>query len=226
MSSVLFHERSVMHPCLRSAAALLLLIAYSGHSYSQVTAAEKAAVDESFDGGKLDTKVWKVGVGDWKQADGVLKGAERPADKHAAALRRVIETKDADYELKFRFTESGKGFHFGFDPAKGELPKKGHLFSVVITRESWKIMRHADKRNVKAHPNKNLAVAKAKFETGQWYSLKVMTRGEAVTARINEMKPLEASDPEFAVRKPTLVFRCLGDGVEIDDLKVSQKPSN
>lgn len=211
---------------LRSVVALVVVFAFSASCVGQTKAAGEAVVDESFAGDKLDTKVWKTGVGSWKQVDGVLKGAERPADKHAAALRRVIETEDADYELKFRFTGKGKGFHFGFDPARGELPKKGHLFSIVVTPESWKILRHADKRDVKAYPNKNLAMSKATFEADKWYTLKVMTRGEAVTATISGMKSLKASDPEFGVRKPTLVFRCLGDGIEIDDLKVVHKSSN
>jgi hypothetical protein len=52
------------------------------------------------------------------------------------------------------------------------------------------------------------------------YSLRVTTWGNYVTARIDGKQPLKASHPTFGVKKPTLVFRCLGDGVEIDDIQV------
>lgn len=188
--------------------------------FGQAPANSELVVDETFDGKSLDTKTWKVGKGDWKLVDGVLKGAELPADHHAAALRRVVETQNAVYELKFRFTGDAKAFHFGFDPAKGELDKKGHLFSVVVTPKSWKIMKHADKNDPKANPNENLAISKTAFETNQWYSLRITTWGPYVTAKIDGDETLKTSDPTFSVRKPTLVFRCLGDGVQVADLKV------
>lgn len=31
---------------------------------------------------------------------------------------------------------------------------------------------------------------------------------------------LKASHPTFHVATPTLVFRCIGDGIEVDDIKV------
>jgi hypothetical protein len=116
--------------------------------------------------------------------------------------------------------DKGKTFHFGFDPAKGELDKKGHLFSIVVTSTGWKILKHVDKARPKEDPNEVLAQEQTDFETGEWYSLRVTTWGPYVKARIEEKAMLEASHPSFAVKKPTLVFRCIGDGVEIDDVKV------
>ncbi|NNC89094.1 MAG: hypothetical protein HKN82_11600 [Akkermansiaceae bacterium] len=163
---------------------------------------------------------WHVNNGEWKIADGVLHIREQPADKHAASGRRTVETGNAVYELKFRLGENCRAFHFGFDPAKGQLQKKGHLFSVIITPDSWKIMKHVDKARRKEDPNETLATAKTAFETGKWYTLRVTTWGPAVKATIDGGAPLEATHPTFGVRKPTLVFRCVGDGVEVDDITV------
>ncbi|MEP3478107.1 MAG: family 16 glycoside hydrolase [Fuerstiella sp.] len=201
-------------------AVLLSSFLLSAACVGQAPANSELVVDETFDGKSLDAKTWKVGVGEWKIEDGVLKGAEVPADKHAAALRRIVETQNAVYELKFRFTGNAKAFHLGFDPAKGELDKKGHLFSVIVTPESWKIMKHADKNDPKANPNKNLVVSQKAFAVNQWYSLRITTWGPYVTAKIDGDEVLKTSDPTFSVRKPTLVFRCLGDGVQVSDLKV------
>ena len=179
----------------------------------------EVALEDSFDRSELGGG-WNSTTGDWKIVDGVLRGSEIADEKHSAATRRVLETKNAVYELKFRFINDGKGFHFGFDPARGELKKKGHLFSVIATPETWQVMKHVDKDRREEDPNETLAEQKTAFKHGEWYSLRVTTWDRYVTASIEDKEPLKASHPTFSVKKPPLVFRCLGDGVEIDDIRV------
>ena len=179
----------------------------------------EAALSESFDSAELSPK-WHINAGEWKIIDGALRARELPADKHAAAARHILESKNAVYQLRFRFVDEGKAFHLGFDPAPGELSKKGHLFSVVITPSSWKILKHADKNRPQDDPNETLAEGQTKFERGEWYELRVTTWENFVTAKIDGKQDLKARHATFAVKKPTLVFRCQGDGVEIDDLQV------
>lgn len=177
-------------------------------------------VEDNFERAELG-KGWSVQTGSWKIEDGVLHGAEIPADHHSAAARRTVQTSDATYKLKFRLTEGAKGFHFGFDPARGELKKRGHLFSVIVMPSGWKILKHVDKDRPKEDPNEILANTPHKFEPGKWYSLEVVTSGTHVKASIEGIEPLEADHPSFGVKKPTLVFRAIGDGVEVDDISVS-----
>ena len=177
------------------------------------------ALEESFDRTELG-KGWNSNTGEWKIVAGVLRGREIAAEKHSAATRRVLVTQNAVYELKFRFVDKGKAFHFGFDPARGELKKKGHLFSVIVTPESWKVLKHVDKNRREEDPNETLAAQKTEFKRDEWYSLRVTTWGNYVTAHIEGKEPLKVSHPTFGVKKPTLVFRCLGDGIEIDDIRV------
>ena len=184
-----------------------------------------ADLNDSFDRAELG-EGWNINTGQWKIVEGVLRASEVPADKHSAAARRTLVTQDAVYELKFRFVDQGKAFHFGFDPARGELKKKGHLFSVIVTPDSWKILKHVDKDRPQEDPNQTLATRQTEFKPGQWYSLRITTSGKDVTAQIEGKEPLKASHPTFVVKKPTLVFRCLGDGVEIDDLKVRTLRTN
>ncbi len=177
------------------------------------------ALEDSFDRDELG-KGWNSTTGQWKIIDGVLHASEIAEEKHSAATRRVLETQNAVYELKFRFVGDGKAFHFGFDPAAGELDKKGHLFSVIVTPSSWSVMKHVDKDRPKEDPNETLAKAETEFKVGQWYTLRVTTWETFVTATIEGKESLKVSHPTFGVKKPTLVFRCLGDGVEVDDIKV------
>lgn len=194
---------------------LLAPVCYAGER----PANSDVAVEDSFDRGELG-KEWHINTGEWTIVDGVLRAREISDEKHSAAARRIVETSNAVYELKFRFTGDGKAFHFGFDPARGELKKKGHLFSVIITPASWKIMKHVDKNRREEDPNETLAETRTEFERNKWYTLRVTTWHAYVTARIEGKEPLKASHETFGVRKPTLVFRCLGDGVEIDDVRV------
>ena len=177
------------------------------------------AVDDSFDRTDLG-KEWNSTTGDWKIVDGVLRGVEKAAEKHSAATRRTVATQNAVYELKFRLLKGGKSFHFGFDPAKGELKKKGHLFSVIVTPTAWKLLKHVDKNRRIEDPNETLAEQATEFKAGEWYTLRVTTWDKYVTARIEGKETLKCSHETFSVKKPTLVFRTLGDGVEIDDIKV------
>ncbi len=201
------------------ATLLALLFLSNVSSAGEAPANSEVALVDSFERTELGSG-WNANAGNWRIVDGVLRGSEIAADKHAAAARRVVETKDAVYQLKFRLTDSAKAFHFGFDPARGELQKKGHLFSVVITPHSWQLLKHADKNHPKADPNETLAEQKTNFTLGEWYSLRVTTWGPYVTARVEGKDSLKASHPTFGVKKPTLVFRCVGDGVEIDDIQV------
>ena len=176
-------------------------------------------INESFDGDTL-VKGWKATTGKWTVADGVLRASEIKSEKHSAAARRVVETQNAVYEMRFRFVDDGKFFHFGFDPKRGSLEKKGHLFSVIVSPTNWKIIKHIDKAKPKEDPNEVLAKADSEVQEDKWYTLRVTTWGTHVTAKIEGKDDLRCSHPTFVVPKPTLVFRAIGDGVEIDDVKV------
>ncbi|QDV84087.1 hypothetical protein [Planctomycetes bacterium TBK1r] len=174
-------------------------------------------VDQTFDGPLGDK--WHINTGSWTVADGVLQAKELPADKHAAAARYTVQTDNAVYQLGFKISDGTKAFHFGFDPAKGELDKKGHLFSVIVSPTGWRIMKHVDKNRPQEDPNEVLASSDTAVETDRWHRMRVTTWGPYVTATLDQTQ-LKASHPTFGVKKPTLVFRCAGDGVQIDDVKV------
>ncbi len=176
-------------------------------------------VEEDFVGEGLP-KGWAVQTGAWTVSDGVLKGTEIEADHHAAAARRAVRTGDAVYQFKFRLAEGSKGFHFGFDPLPGALDKKGHLFSVIVTPATWQLLKHLDKAKPEEDPNEVLARADQAFEAGKWYHLRVTTWSNTVKVMIEGIEPLAGQHPTFSVEKPALVFRALGSGVEIDELRV------
>ncbi len=181
--------------------------------------AGESLLSETFDGETLGDG-WGVQFGDWKVVEGVLRARQVKADNHGAAARRKAPLQDAIIQLRFRLVEKGQAFHFGFDPAPGELDKKGHLWSVMIFPNKWQILKHVDKAKPDQDPNETLAVAEHEFEYGRWYTLVAEAKGDEVLVQIPGVGELKATHPTFHVKKPTLVFRCIGDGVEVDDIQV------
>ncbi|MDE0865770.1 MAG: hypothetical protein OSA98_18440 [Rubripirellula sp.] len=177
------------------------------------------ALQDFFDRAQLGDE-WNFATGDWKIVDEALIGHELKQDNHAAVIRRPVATGNAVYEFKFLLSKNCKAFHFGFDPAKGQSKKKGHLFSVIITPDQWRIVKHMDKNKPSESPNETLAEQKTPFKPGIWYTLRVTTWGPFVNAKIGNHAALKAVHPSFAVTKPALIFRCVGESVEIDDVEV------
>ena len=185
--------------------------------FDQIPANSVAVVDEPF-ASSLGNE-WKTNAGSWSVVDGVLVGKEIAADHHAAAARRVVRTKNAVYQMTFKLDSKTKAFHFGFDPERGSLDKRGHLFSVVTSPNAVRVIKHVDKNRPKEDPNEELAKLDIDLPPAEWHRLRVVCWQNHVTVHING-STIQSEHPTFAVPKPTLVFRVAGEAVQIDDLKV------
>ncbi len=166
-------------------------------------------------------KAWTGTTGKREIADGALRVNELAANKHAAAFRYRLPVQDCAVQFEFQF-EGAKFMHFGFDPAPGQLQKKGHLFSVVITPDSWSLLEHNDKAKpsskAKTHVKETL-----QLENGKRYRVLIESKGEKVIATLEGVGQLQASSPDFHVKKPGLVFRVGGEDnqfVTFDNVRV------
>lgn len=173
----------------------------------------KVLLEEKFESGAVPAG-WNKNTGVIRAADGVLHLSELASEKHAGAFRKPLPLRDCAIQMDFRF-EGATALHLGFDPAPGELKKKGHLFSVIINPASWNVTEHNDKANPQSK-NVQLAKADAKFVKGQWYTLLLEVKGDNVAAQVGGQSSLKATSQDFHVKKPGLVFRVAGkDGQEV-----------
>jgi len=178
-------------------------------------------LDEKFDSADL-AKGWSLNTGTLKVEAGVLRAFEKSSDNHAGAFRRPLPIQDCAVQADFKLDTGSKFLHLGYDPTAGELKKKGHLFSVVVTPTGWSLIEHPDKTDPKSK-NKVLATSKTTFEAGKWYTLLLECKGDSVVAQIAGYEPLKGASPDFHAKKPGLVFRMSGpddQAVSFDNIKV------
>lgn len=176
--------------------------------------------EETFTGSELP-QGWVSNTGTLRVSDGMLLAAEKSSDKHIGAFRFRLPVQDCAVQIDFKLG-SARIINLGFDPATGELKKKGHLLSVTVAKNGWSIIEHNDKSNPESK-TKVHARAETAFDPATTYTLLLECKGDNVVAQITGKEPLKATSPDFHVKKPGLVFRVGGkDGQEVafDNVKV------
>lgn len=164
---------------------------------------------------------WGVNFGVWEVADGNLVCRQVAADKHAAASRWKIPMQDGVIEVRLKL-DGASAFHVGFDPKRGTLKKKGHLYSLIISPAGARIMKHLDKADPNSK-NEILAESKVDLSKADWIEVRLEAKGNEVLASVGEGIKLTASDPSFGVPKPGIVFRCVGETAYLDQVAVMVK---
>ena len=178
-------------------------------------------LEEKFDGDTLP-KGWHAKAGGLRVADGVLHASQKREAGSLGLFNCELPMQDAAIQIDFKFDGARGGLNVSVNPSPGELRKKGHLFSVMITPAMWNITEHNDKADRKSR-SKALASAPAKFAQGKWHTLLVEFKGTNVIAHVEGREPLRASSQDFSAKKPGIEFRVLGrNGEEIsfDNLRV------
>ncbi len=83
----------------------------------------KELLSEKFEGQDVPHG-WVANSGAMKMQNHALRLSEVAADKHAGAFRKSMPCQNVIVELDFML-DGVKAFQFGFDPAVGQLKKKG-----------------------------------------------------------------------------------------------------
>jgi hypothetical protein len=176
-------------------------------------------LNETFAGDTLP-RGWNVKSGRVRVVNGELRTNQIKGER-LCLFNCELPLQDMVIQIDFKFA-GGRGINVSVNPSPGELKKRGHLYSVMITPRTWNITEHNDKSD-RTSQSKVLTSAPETFAQGQWYTLLLENKGADVVARMEGKKPLRASSKDFRVKKPGIEFRVLGrDEAEVafDNLRV------
>ncbi len=147
---------------------------------------------------------WKVAKGKWEPADGALRGAELPEDKHGAVMRLAGTFSDfvLDYEFKF---DGAKATSLSINGAKG------HMARISISPGSVSIQRDDDD-----HEGPGKAVIFARFARtlapDAWHKVHLEMVGDTLVGKVDDLTAW-GSDPLFTQPKSAPGFTVAGQSV-------------
>lgn len=162
---------------------------------------------------KSPDAVWAPAKGKWSIVDGTLVGQELAADKHAAVLNYQKPNRNSVVRFSFKVEGQTTGFNFSLNHAKG------HLFRINVTPAMLTVNLDKDKNDPDSKAE-ILGSAKAKLESGQWYTMQVEMLGERVVAQVDNGASVAVSHKSLDVDKPNYRFVMRGDSLSIDDLQI------
>lgn len=167
-----------------------------------------SAISEDFSSNTLPNG-WRVAVGSWKVADGVLVGSEQPADHHPSVL--LIPDPHVSSKVHFRLRFDGaSAFSLSYNHSKG------HLARLIITKGQAILQMDKDKTDSESQPK---ILAKSAFtpKPGEWVDLVSTIEGTQFTVNLGDIT-LTGSNPNLAKEKTGYRLVVSGQSVAVDDL--------
>jgi hypothetical protein len=153
-------------------------------------------------------KSWSMAKGVWTPTGGVLKGVEKPEEKHAAVLHHNVGLQTAVIECDFKL-DAGAALLIGCDG-------KGHVGRVVVKAGGVDIAEDSTK------PSHVIASLKQTIAPGTWHHLRVEWTGDQMAARMDD-KDVKAQHAFLASPKARswLAVGSKSASVEVKNLKIS-----
>jgi hypothetical protein len=160
---------------------------------------------------------WKSAKGAWEIVGGVLRGSEKPEDKHGAVTRLPDKLADFVFEYEFKF-EGAKTTSLSVNATKG------HLSRIVMTPRSLAIQK-----DDMDHEGPDKAVVFARFATelkpGVWHRVRMEMVGDTLLGKVDDLVAW-GSDPALKQERTAPGLTVGGQSVEFRNLKLSEASPN
>ncbi|MFA6543143.1 MAG: family 16 glycoside hydrolase [Limisphaerales bacterium] len=169
---------------------------------------------------KLDSALgapWKTAKGSWEAVDGVLRGSEKPEDKHGAVTRLPNKLPDFVIEYEFKFA-GGKSTSLSINAVKD------HMARVMITPNSVTVQRDDNDHD---GPDKAIIFARfpADFQPGTWHKVRMEMVGDTMLGQVDNLTAWGSSDL-FKQDRTAPGFTVGGQSVDLRNLKISEATLN
>lgn len=165
-----------------------------------------------------DATTWHMPKGKWEIADGALKGAEIPDDKHGAVMRRTLAFKDAVFQFDFKL-DGAKGISLSINDAKE------HVCRVLMSPAGFRAQKddHDHDGPDKAVPFEQKAV---KLNDGQWHTMVVEILGDTLAATLDGKTTSFGSNELIATPKANFGFTVGGQSAFYRNLRIWEATPN
>lgn len=169
---------------------------------------------------KLDSALgapWKTAKGSWEAVDGVLRGSEKPEDKHGAVTRLPNKLPDFVIEYEFKFA-GGKSTSLSINAVKD------HMARVMITPNSVTVQRDDNDHD---GPDKAIVFARfpADFQPGTWHKVRMEMVGDTMLGQVDNLTAWGSNDL-FKQDRMAPGFTVGGQSVDFRNLKISEATLN
>ncbi len=175
----------------------------------------KVIYESKLDGGLAAP--WKAAKGKWEAADGALRGAEKPEDKHGAVARLPNKLQDfiVEYEVKL---EGAKSTTLSINAIKD------HMARIMITPTTV-TMRRDD--NDHEGPDKAVSFGsfKADLKPGTWHKVRMEMVGDTMLGQVDDIIAC-GSDALFTKEKMSPGFTVAGQSAEFRNIKITEATLN
>ncbi|MEI6715070.1 MAG: family 16 glycoside hydrolase [Verrucomicrobiota bacterium] len=169
---------------------------------------------------KLDTAPsdpWKAAKGKWEAVGGVLRGAEKPEDKHGAVNR--YQTKLADFVIEYEFKfEGAKSTSLTVNAVKD------HMARISMTPQSVTIQKDDNDHD---GPDKAVVFARfpADLKPGTWHTVRMEMVGDTMLGKVDDLIAWGSNDL-FKQDRMAPGFTVGGEFVDFRNIKISEATLN
>lgn len=169
---------------------------------------------------KLDsglTAPWKAAKGKWDTAEGALRGAEKPEDKHGAVARLPNKLGDfiAGYEVKL---DGANTSTFTINAVKD------HMARIIIAPTYVQVQRDD---NDHEGPDKAVVFGrfKADIKPGTWHKVRMEMVGDTMLGQVDEIIAT-GSNALFKQDRMAPGFTVAGQSAEFRNIKITEATLN
>lgn len=168
----------------------------------------------------LDTelpKPWQAAKGKWETVGGVLRGTEKPEDKHAAVTRMPGKLGDfiAEYEFKF---EGAKNTSFSINGPKD------HQARIMISPTFVTIQKDDSDHDGPDKPSVFARFA-TELKPSEWHKVRMEMVGDVMVGKVNDLVAWGSNDL-FKNDHMSPGFTVAGQSVDFRNLKITEATLN
>ena len=160
---------------------------------------------------------WKSAKGLWEGVSGVMRGSEKPEDKHGAVTRLPNKLADFVIEYEFKF-EGAKSTSLSINAVKD------HMARIAITPKSVTIQRDDNDHD---GPDKAVVFARfpADLQPGIWHTVRMEMVGDTMLGKVDDLIAWGSSDL-FKQDRMAPGLTVGGQSVDFRNLKIREATLN